>query len=241
MQRSIEILIAGFPGKADVAYLGWSTVALLHLKERLVLLDTSNAGARPMLISALRERDISFSAITDVFLSHLHFDHAANCLLFPGATFHLSWKEWEYANTADDVFVNEGALISLRSFRKHFIEKDGQEIFDGVYAYLTPGHTPGSTSLIGRDDLGTWAFCGDAVKNRSELSGKGVGITLDSQTSNKSICKIKGLANHILPGHDCWLKLENDVVIPEGGNDVTIIFPEGITCCGKSQLTLSID
>lgn len=241
MFNAIDVLIPGFPGKGNVAYLGWSTVALLHAGDRLCLLDASSAGARPMLIPALQERNIKFEDVTDVFISHLHFDHAANCSLFPHATFHLSWAEWEYANRGDDIFVNDAALPLLRSFKKDFIEKDGQEVFEGVYAYLTPGHTPGSTSLVGHDDLGRWAFTGDAIKNRSELGGKGVGMTLNSQISRESIEKVKKLADRVLPGHDCWLKLSGDTVVPEGGNDVTIVFPEGITCNGKSSLTLSLD
>jgi N-acyl homoserine lactone hydrolase len=237
-----EVLFYGFPGKSNITYLGWSTVGVLRRPGRIMLLDSSSAAARPMLIDALKNRNIDIGDVTDVFLSHLHFDHAANCGLFPQATFHLSRKEWNYANTTEDVFILEGVLPLLRSFKKSFIEEDGQELFEDIRAYMTPGHTPGSTSIIGRGESGIWAFAGDAIKNREELKSGNVGITLNSKISFESIMKIKNMTDYVLPGHDCWLKLTNKKdLIPEGGNDVTITFPEGITCNGSRIVKLALD
>lgn len=133
----------------------------------------------------------------------MHFDHAANAVLFPSATFHISRAEWEYANSSDDISLPEGALGPLCAYRKNFIYEDGQEIYAGPRAYLTPGHTLGSICLVSSDDKGTWAFYGDAIKSRCELKGAGLKKTLNAHMSKDSINKVKKLASRILPGHDC--------------------------------------
>jgi len=239
---SPEIILAGFPGKGNQTYLGWGTVGLLRLPEGIMLLDAGGAASRPMLIDALKQHGVEMDDITDVFISHMHFDHAADCGMFPNATFHLSKKEWDYANTSNDVLIFEGALPLLRTYKKNFIEEDGQEILPGIKAYMTPGHTPGSASIVGKDDKGIWAFVGDAIKNRAELSTCGAGMTQNSEISKASILKIKNIADRVLPGHDSWLDLSADKkVTPEGGNDVIITFPEGITCNGKGTVVLHLD
>ena len=75
MTAGLDVLYYGFPGKANLTYLGWSTIALLKTNGRNILLDTGGSGARAMLIQALEDRGMSADDIDGVFLSHLHFDH----------------------------------------------------------------------------------------------------------------------------------------------------------------------
>ena len=237
-----EILFFGFPGKANNTFLGWSSIALLQSNGVNCLFDTGGHGARPNLIRALEDRNLSLNDIDIVFLSHLHFDHCANVSLFPQATFCFSAEEWEHANLSDDLCVQEGILPQLRVFKKKLLKNDGEEIFKGAVSYFTPGHTPGSTSLICEGEEGRYALCGDAIKNRSELEMKPVAMTLCAEQSEESIKKIKKLSNRVLPGHDCWLYLEeNDRVVPHGDNDILITFPEGITINGDTTVRLRID
>ncbi|GHV35775.1 hypothetical protein FACS1894187_09220 [Synergistales bacterium] len=238
---TIDVLFHGFPGKASNTFLGWSTIALLKTEKRLCLVDTGGHGARLWLLEALKARGLGCGDVDSVFLTHLHFDHIANASLFPGAMFYIGRNEWEYANTADDPVVQEGVLPLLRSFRRTLLEKDGEEIMPGVSFLQTPGHTPGSATLLVDCPEGRTAISGDAIKNRVELSTGNVGMTQAAEVSLKSIEKVKAVANRVLPGHDCALRLEGGQVLPEGDNVVAITFPEGISIGGQSVIKLRID
>ncbi|MDR1731500.1 MAG: MBL fold metallo-hydrolase [Synergistaceae bacterium] len=237
----IDVLYYGFPGKASNTFLGWSTIALLKGKDRLCLVDTGGHGARLWLLEALKERHLSCDDIDSVFLTHLHFDHIASVGLFPHATFYTGKVEWDYANTTQDPVVQEGVLPLLRVFRKVLLEKDGEEILPGVTFCHTPGHTPGCGSLVVDNPEGRTVISGDAVKNRAELRTGSVGMTQAAEVSRKSIEKVRSIARYVLPGHDCRLRIEGSEVIPEGNNDITITFPEGISIGGKSVIQLHLD
>jgi len=238
----IDVLFYGFPGKGSNTYLGWSTIALLKSEGKKVLVDTGGSGARPMLLEALEERGLRPYDIDYVFLTHLHFDHIANINLFPHATFILSRKEWEYANTRDDLFVMEGSLPLLRSFKKRLVEIDGEELLPGITCLHTPGHTPGCLSLVvDMKEKGRWVIAGDAIKNRQELRSGEVGMTLEAETSNRTIQGVRKMASRVLPGHDCWLTIENEEVRPEMENEVVITLPEGITINGVGAISLKLD
>src|SRR6218665_4096131 len=40
---------------------------------------------------------VSAADIRNVIVTHLHYDHAGNCELFPAATFHLQDREMQFA------------------------------------------------------------------------------------------------------------------------------------------------
>ena len=74
--------------------------------ERNILVDTGfnrSAGERrnrKLTISpeiALQKMDVDPSSISDVIITHLHFDHAGNLDKFPRARFHIQEREMAYA------------------------------------------------------------------------------------------------------------------------------------------------
>ena len=237
----IDVLYNGFPGKASNTFLGWSSIILLRSEKRICLVDTGGHGARLWLLQALKDRGLSCADIDSVFLTHLHYDHTANVSLFPHAVFYLSRLEWEYANLQDDASVQEGVLPLLRSFKKTLLEKDGEEVMPGVSFMLTPGHTPGSASLLLDGLEGKTAIVGDAIKNRVELITGEVLQATNPEGSSRSIAKVKAIATRVLGGHDCALRIEGGSVVPEGENVITITFPEGITIGGKGVINLQLD
>jgi glyoxylase-like metal-dependent hydrolase (beta-lactamase superfamily II) len=234
------VLIPGFPGKANMTFLGWSSAVLLRNEEQICLFDTGGHGARIVLLDALRAVGIRPEQVRTVFLSHLHFDHCANADLFPQATFVTSREEWEYAERTDSPLVLSAMLPFLRGAKRRFAA-DGEECFPGLRTLIVPGHTPGCLAAALRQEGRTWIIAGDAVKNRAELRSGRVGITLEAEQSARSIERIRTMADRVLPGHDCWLTVKGEKVLPEGGNDVVITFPEGITGNGRRTVTLHLD
>ena len=162
MSRQKLMFFYGFREKeAILIWVGHHSSFKIRKAKRFLSIPEVQNG--PMLLEALEE-DFD-NMISTVFLTHLHFDHIANINLFPHATFILSRKEWEYANTRDDLFVMEGSLPLLRSFKKRLVEIDGEELLPGITCLHTPGHTPGCLSLVvDMKEKGRWVIAGDAIK-----------------------------------------------------------------------------
>ncbi|MBQ6196701.1 MAG: MBL fold metallo-hydrolase [Lachnospiraceae bacterium] len=245
MRFKVDVLFPGFTGKMAKGRLGWGTLALVRDGVHNILMDAGGPVVRVFVKEMLAEHGLTCEDIDYVIISHGHADHVYNIDFFPQAKIVISKTEWEHMNDFEnrDYSTAECAIPWLRAYRKQFVTQDGEEIVPGMTSLLTPGHTPGSLSvLLDQGEGVTWALVGDAVKNRAELRSEYVLQTCDAQASHESIVRIKGLATRILPGHDGWLTLNNGEVIPEGGNDVTLIYPEGITVNGGNhEITLHID
>jgi hypothetical protein len=82
----IDIIVHGFPGKSVChGTLGFSTIALIRCGTRIALVDVGSFGQRHLLLTQLTERDLQPKDITDVLLTHSHYDHSINWLMFPDA------------------------------------------------------------------------------------------------------------------------------------------------------------
>lgn len=144
-------------------------------------LDRSLGG----LDKALAAHDLGRDDITDVVLTHLHFDHAGgtarraeggHALAFPNATHHLQRRAWTWAQEPSekdrgshrpedyDLLQHEGRL--------HLLEGE-TELFPDVDLVVSEGHTVGLQlprihgQLGGQDTFLT--FCGDIVPTRAHL------------------------------------------------------------------------
>lgn len=200
-------LTQGYPGKSTQhGGLGWSSVTLVRHGERLILADTGSFGMRSLLAQRLAEHGVEPGEVTDILLTHAHYDHAANYLLFPSATVWVGAAELEWAAGREPGFDPLPELYAAdlaRNPRTRRASEDG-EIFPGVEAFAAAGHTPGS--LVFRV-AGSVLFSGDAAKNRAELLGGDVDMTLDREASRASVHKILTLWREhpdtlLVPGHD---------------------------------------
>lgn len=245
MRFQVTILFAGFSGKLPNCAHGWGTWALIRDGKHNILLDTGGVGLRLNFHKILEEQGVKAEEIDYVLLTHMHFDHVCNMDLLPNATFVLSQREWEHANDMEnrDLFIQESAILPMRNAKKIFVKEDGQQILPGITALMTPGHTPGSVSYVLHQDHGeAWVLAGDAAKNRGELCTRDVQMSLNPADSAASLEKIVRTADRILPGHDGWIRVEDERLLPEGGNDVELVFAQGITVNGgQTRITIHMD
>jgi glyoxylase-like metal-dependent hydrolase (beta-lactamase superfamily II) len=121
-------------------------------------------------------------AITDVVLTHLHFDHAGGttrreadgrlALSFPRATYHLQGRNWEWARrpTERDAgsYLAENFAALEASGRLHLV--DGEtELFPGVRLIPTDGHTT-ALQLVRVEGGGrTVLYCSDIIPTAAHL------------------------------------------------------------------------
>jgi len=100
--------------------------------------------------------------ITDMVLTHLHFDHCGGGikrgktgngfeLTFPNATYWVSRRQWEWAMNPNkrekDSYLEENLLPMMDSGRLKFIEEEG-ELFPGFEVRIFNGHTEGQVIPI---------------------------------------------------------------------------------------------
>jgi N-acyl homoserine lactone hydrolase len=123
---------------------GWSTLPKLIVYH----LDKTITGQ-------LAEIGLKTSDITYVVLSHTHGDHIGNVNLFPDSTIVMQHAEYDWIHSLNGTNDNVNQLMALArkllGTPKHLLLIDGDtDLFgDGSVSLVsTPGHTPGSQSLM---------------------------------------------------------------------------------------------
>lgn len=134
------------------------------------------------LIQGLANRGYKPEDITDVILTHLHFDHCgggvkrnadgAFALTFPKAKYHISKDQWEWAmnpnsREADSYFPEN--LLPIRDLGAlNLIEKEC-ELIPGIYLRFFNGHTRGQIIPLITYKEKTIAFVADLFPFRAHL------------------------------------------------------------------------
>jgi glyoxylase-like metal-dependent hydrolase (beta-lactamase superfamily II) len=213
----IDIIVHGFPGKSVChGTLGFSTIALIRCGERRALVDVGSFGQRHLLLTQLAEHGLQPQDITDVLLTHSHYDHSINWLMFPDATIVIGRHEldWSLQEPWGTTPVPELYVRELQQWPTLRTVADGDEVFPGISAHMTPGHTPGSLVYVLTTAERDFVFTGDACKNRAELLSRAADMSYDAAVSRTSIETIWALwsrrpGNVLIPGHDLPMMQDN--------------------------------
>jgi glyoxylase-like metal-dependent hydrolase (beta-lactamase superfamily II) len=214
----IDIIVTGFPGKSVChGSLGWSTIVLVRSAERVALIDVGSFGQRGLLVERLADRGLRPVDVTDVLLTHSHYDHSINWTLFGGARIVIGRDELDWSLTVPwgETPVPELYVRELERWPTAHAALDGEEVLPGITAHAAPGHTPGHLVFVltgqGRDVI----FTGDAAKNRAELLSRSADMTYDASVSKASIEAIWAMWSRrpdsvLVPGHDLPMVLDGD-------------------------------
>jgi glyoxylase-like metal-dependent hydrolase (beta-lactamase superfamily II) len=154
---------------------------LLQSGERSILVDTgydtaeAQARGRPIRlepVEALRPFGVAPEAITDIIVTHLHYDHAGGLHCFPNATLYMQAAEMAYATgpcmchdtlrmpfTATHVC---DAIKRLYAGKVVFYDGDA-EVADGVTVHCIGGHSRGLQAVRVRTDAGWLVLASDAA------------------------------------------------------------------------------
>ena len=160
---------------------------LLVSDSGLTLVDSGMAGDVDRILAQIRQLDLDPSNVRSIVITHAHTDHiggAAGLARRFGAAVIAHRLEAPYLEAADtlpartrlqkamtwlgDRFPgnNEGIHVAQR-----LEDGDRLDVLGGLRVIHTPGHTPGSISLLqeGRGIL----FCGDLLFHGNPLTGRG--------------------------------------------------------------------
>jgi len=139
-------------------------------------------GNRNQLLVNLNTLGVQENEITDVILSHLHFDHAggllsdyqedkAHELHFPKAHYYVGKTAWERArnpHSRDQAsFIPELIELLKKSNRLHVIESSQCELLPKEFTFrYSNGHTPGQMHTVYQGKERKLIFCGDLIPGR---------------------------------------------------------------------------
>ena len=168
--------------------LGFVSAYILSRDGAAVIVDTGVAGSADAIEQSLSAVGLDWSAVSDLILTHHHGDHAGSAAdVLDRATGAIG-----YAGTED--------VASITVPRPLTAVTDGDEVF-GLTIVTTPGHTPGSISVL--DPASGLLVAGDAMgTNGGKPTLPGDQFTDDMDLAKQSIVKLGGLTfETLLVGH----------------------------------------
>lgn len=151
--------------------------------------------------------------ISAIIIGHAHLDHAGGLEFFRGldVPVYIHKKELEYAFYAVATKEDFGAYLPHYvdpSFNWKVIREDEVELFDNVFLYHVPGHTPGTMAMLVRLKDKSFLMTSDLAiyyDNFAKEIPLGFGLR-DFEAWRKSIARMKYIAKKynatVVPGHD---------------------------------------
>lgn len=208
--------------KIDIAMIYW----LVRGNGHVVLVDSG--FYRPQFFKSWTVKDFAMPAetlgrigvkpedITDVVITHMHWDHADGMDLFPNARIWLQKDEYTYYTgpawqsktthggiDQDDVL----ALVKLNmAGRVSYVDGDDREILPGIRCYTGGKHTYASQFVTVPTASGTVVLASDNMYLYENLAThKPIAQTLDAASNLRAQDRMRTLASDprlIVPGHD---------------------------------------
>ncbi len=168
----------------------------------------------------IRQETRDFFRKGTVILTHLRHDHCGNNALFPSARFYVQREELRYAFVPlpgeEEAYFSPliGEKPSFYGTKFEIIDGD-EELFEGLQVILTPGHTPGSQSVIVNTDTGNYCLTGDNVFFYENVERNiSAGHLYSRADWFHSMYRIGKMADHILPSHDPLVFEKKPAVFP---------------------------
>lgn len=141
-------------------------------------IDRSGGG----LDAGLARLGLSREEVTDVVLTHLHFDHAGGTtrrgpggaleLTFPRATHHVQRRHWQHAHEPSEreaaSFLAGDFELLRQSNLLHLVEGEAR-LFPDFELVVSEGHTVGQQLPRFRGDGSHLTFCGDLIPTHAHL------------------------------------------------------------------------
>lgn len=149
--------------------------------------DFSKKFGIPYWISPVRmleELGVKADEVTDIVLSHAHFDHMGSISAFTKSRIFMQKREWLSWNEAMALPPQYGfltAIINPDDMRSAFdaavehrlmlVDGDKDNILPGIHVRLGEGHTLGQQFVIVETARGRLVAAGDCIYSRLNLSG----------------------------------------------------------------------
>ncbi|MET4783555.1 N-acyl homoserine lactonase family protein [Glaciihabitans sp. UYNi722] len=198
-------------------------VALLVYRDRVVLIDTGLSplsvdggpfspyafldgrvstvhSAENSLVTQLGRRGFVPRDVTDVIITHNHFEHTGGMALFPQATLHIGAADWATAQSSTGPFAAMYTPLKMaQSSPRIEYERDRDLFDDGVVTVLAlPGHTVGTLGVLVTLSGQSVAITGDVAESESAFLAEAAGPNdVDPKQASQSIRRLKEVADKV--------------------------------------------
>jgi glyoxylase-like metal-dependent hydrolase (beta-lactamase superfamily II) len=210
--------------RMDIALMVWVARASANASNRIILMDAGFYRdkfitrwrpvdyERPSV--AIERAGIRAQDVTDIIVSHVHWDHLDGADLFPNARLWIQRAEYEYyvdsagrpkRSTIDS--LDARMLADLHSAgRVQLVDGDSVEVMPGIRVFTGGKHTFASQFATVATASGTVVLASDnAYLYENFDRQRPIAQTLDS-TSNLAaqarMLKLAGDLRRVVPGHD---------------------------------------
>lgn len=125
--------------------------------------------------------ELDIYQITDVILSHLHFDHTGGSTVlkngrleptFPNARYHVQTEQWEQAcnphERDKDSFLSQD-FLPLQEYDQLQLLDGSLEIHEGIEVMVSYGHTMAQQHVVVKDPAQSLFFCADLVPTTAHI------------------------------------------------------------------------
>ncbi|MFJ3758423.1 N-acyl homoserine lactonase family protein [Streptomyces sp. NPDC090080] len=166
-------------------------------------------------VDALTDLGVAAEDVSDVVITHMHYDHAGNLDRFPHARIHLQKDELQFCTgpaMRHRVVRRPFEPVNIKTavqglFEDHLVLHSGQaEIIPGVTVHSVPGHTPGTQVVRVPTARGWVVLASDATHLWANIRLRSPFPILDHLTPMlEGYDRIEALADgedHVIPGHD---------------------------------------
>jgi glyoxylase-like metal-dependent hydrolase (beta-lactamase superfamily II) len=179
--------------------------------KRVVLIETGSGDkfsgkdrdifglAGASIHDCLADQQVDPGDVTDVILSHLHFDHAGGLTRldgdhvvpsFPNARVHVQRREWDDARANRSVMSKTYLPENLEPIEEQLKPKEGEgEVLPGVRVVHCPGHTWGQQAVTFNDDQDrTIVFVPDVMPTAAHV-GRAYSLAYDVEPFTTTLSK----------------------------------------------------
>jgi len=124
--------------------------------------------------------------ISDIVITHAHFDHMGSIAEFPKAHIHIQKREllscyelfalpkrFSHLTAIVDPDTMRAALGASIEHRVTLIDGDKDDVLPGIHVRLGGGHTFGHQIVIVETAAGRRVISGDCIYSRSQITGRG--------------------------------------------------------------------
>jgi len=193
------------------------------------------SGADSGVITALAEKNLSPDDITDVVLTHLHFDHAGGATksengklvpTFKNATYYIQKENLE---TASKPNLREKASYYDCNF-KPLVEAGVLKILEGekeilpyISCTLSHGHTKGQQNIWVEDEAESLIYCADLIPTATHVRlpwvmGYDLNPLMIIEEKKKELTKAAKKGSHLFFEHDPYCSSAQVIAVRDGAD-----------------------
>lgn len=185
---------------------GLTNVAEMNRGAAHVLREPITQSEHETSRAQLRKFGLTPEDIGHVLVTHLHFDHVDDLLLYTNAKICMGKKEWEGATSRAPSWGHGPVLHAFLNdpqCRERLVLVEDQEILPGIESFWVGGHTPGSMAYSIRTAHGRAVLTGDTISLLANFERRiPPGVYADLDECRAAIKKVRARADIVLASHE---------------------------------------